>query len=142
MNGTGTVIAAVPAGAATDSATNGNTASTSTDATVTYDITAPASAVSVPANAATVKALVSISGTGSDTGSGVAVVQVSLKRVSDSKYWDGSSSWVSTEQLLSTTGTASWSRSTGLPSGADLADGSYTARSVAMEHMGNVQTTE
>ena len=52
MNGSGTVIAAVPAGAATDAAGNGNTASTSTDATVTYDITAPASAVTVPANAA------------------------------------------------------------------------------------------
>src|SRR5204863_9223429 len=115
--------------------------STGTDATVTYDITAPASAVTVPANGAGVNAPASISGTASDTGSGVAVVQVSLKRGSDNKYWDGSSSWVSTEQLLSTTGTASWSRSTGLPSGANLADGSYTARSVAIDNMGNVQTT-
>ena len=48
---------------------------------------------------------------------------------------------MSTEQLLSTTGTASWSRSTGLPSGANLADGSYTARSVATDNVGNVQTT-
>jgi hypothetical protein len=141
MNATGTVIAAIPAGAATDAAGNANTAATSTDAAVTYDITAPASAVTVPANAAGVNALASISGAASDTGSGVAVVLVSLKRGSDNKYWDGSSSWVSTEQLLGTIGTASWSRSTGLPSGANLADGSYTARSVATDSVGNVQTT-
>src|SRR5439155_10471963 len=66
MNASGTVIAAVPAGAATDAAGNGNTASTSTDATVTYDITAPASAVTVPANTMAVNALASISGTASD----------------------------------------------------------------------------
>jgi predicted outer membrane repeat protein len=41
MIGSGTVIANVAAGAATDSANNGNLASTSTDNTVTYDITAP-----------------------------------------------------------------------------------------------------
>src|SRR5439155_8211561 len=124
MNATGTVIAAVISGAATDAAGNANTASTSTDATVTYDITAPASAVTVPANGAGVNALASISGTASDTGSGVAIVQVSLKRGSDNKYWDGSSSWVGgSEQLLSTVGTTSWSRSTGLP--PSLADDSY-----------------
>jgi hypothetical protein len=104
-------------------------------------VTAAASAVTVSANAAVVNALASVSGTASDSGSGVAVVQVSLKRASDNKYWDGSSSWVSTEQWLSTTGTASWSTFTGLPSGADLVDGSYTARSVATDNAGNVQTT-
>src|SRR5207249_8539515 len=131
----------VTVSAATDCAGNGNTASTSTDATVTYDITAPASAVTVPASGAGVNAVASISGTASDTGSGVAVVQVSLKRGSDNKYWDGSSSWVSTEQLLSSTGTASWSWSTGLPSGAILADGSYSARSVAIDTMAYAQAT-
>jgi LPXTG-site transpeptidase (sortase) family protein len=42
MAGSGTVIATIPADRAQDSAGNGNTASTSTDNTVTYDITAPA----------------------------------------------------------------------------------------------------
>jgi hypothetical protein len=41
MTSTGTVIATIPAGGATDAAGNGNTASTSTDNTVTYDVTAP-----------------------------------------------------------------------------------------------------
>src|SRR5207237_308060 len=44
MTGTGTVIASLAAGVAHDAATNANTASTSTDNTVTYDITAPRSA--------------------------------------------------------------------------------------------------
>ena len=41
MTGSGTVIATIPAGAVQDVAANGNTNSTSTDNTVTYDITAP-----------------------------------------------------------------------------------------------------
>jgi hypothetical protein len=41
MTGSGTVIATVPAGAAQDTAGNGNANSTSTDNTVTYDVTAP-----------------------------------------------------------------------------------------------------
>jgi hypothetical protein len=41
MSGTGTVIASIPAGAVTDLATNPNTASTSTDNTVTYNTTTP-----------------------------------------------------------------------------------------------------
>src|SRR5206468_1580090 len=41
MTTAGTVSATVNAGAATDAASNGNTASTSTDNTVTYDATAP-----------------------------------------------------------------------------------------------------
>ena len=41
MTGSGTVIASIAAGVAHDAATNGNTASTSTDSTVTYDTVAP-----------------------------------------------------------------------------------------------------
>jgi hypothetical protein len=41
MSGNGTVIASIAAGVAHDAAGNGNTASTSTDNTVTYDGTAP-----------------------------------------------------------------------------------------------------
>ena len=41
MTGSGTVVANIEAGKATDAAGNGNTASTSTDNTVTYDVTDP-----------------------------------------------------------------------------------------------------
>jgi predicted extracellular nuclease len=45
MTGNGTVVASIPANAAVDAANNGNTASTSTDNTVTYSNTAPTIAV-------------------------------------------------------------------------------------------------
>ena len=41
MTGSGTVIATIAAGVAHDAAGNANTASTSTDNTVTYDVTDP-----------------------------------------------------------------------------------------------------
>ena len=47
------------------------------------DTAAPTSAVSTPANGASVNALSSISGTASDTGSGVQTVEVSIRRNSD-----------------------------------------------------------
>jgi len=45
MAGSGTVIASIPAGRAVDSANNGNIASTSTDNTVTYDISDPTATI-------------------------------------------------------------------------------------------------
>ena len=45
MSGSGTVIASIPAGRVVDSANNGNIASTSTDNTVTYDISAPTATI-------------------------------------------------------------------------------------------------
>jgi len=49
MSGPGNVIASIPAGAAQDAAGNGNTASTSTDNTVTFDnIPPPAPVVITP----------------------------------------------------------------------------------------------
>src|SRR5205807_2056457 len=51
MTGDGTVIASIPAGVATDLALRPNTASTSTDNTVTYDPTAPTTTItSSPSN--------------------------------------------------------------------------------------------
>src|SRR5204862_99600 len=58
MTGSGTVIASLGAGVAHDAAGNANTASSSADNTVTYDVTAPAVTVnqasgqSDPTNAA------------------------------------------------------------------------------------------
>ena len=48
MNSTGTVIASIAAGKAHDAAGNANTASTSTDNVVTYDITPPTIAITKP----------------------------------------------------------------------------------------------
>ena len=48
MTGAGTVIASIPADAAVDAGGNGNTASTSTDNTVTFDVTSPPNPNSAP----------------------------------------------------------------------------------------------
>ncbi len=52
MTGSGTVIADIPAGAARDSVGNLSTASTSTDNTVTYDVTAPTVTIDQASNQA------------------------------------------------------------------------------------------
>jgi hypothetical protein len=65
MTGTGTVIATIASSKAIDAAGNGNTASTSTDNTVTYDVTNPTgtiTAITTPRNTA----LGTITGTSDD----------------------------------------------------------------------------
>ncbi|MCL5795001.1 MAG: Ig-like domain-containing protein [Patescibacteria group bacterium] len=52
----------------------------------------------------------SISGTASDTGSGVSQSRLTVQRSSDSKYWDGDS-WETSSTWLTATGTTSWSYS-------------------------------
>jgi hypothetical protein len=116
---------------------------------VRLDKTGPRNAVSIPENGAKVSqdsgsllSLRTIAGTADDTLSGVASVQASLRRESDGQYWDGSD-WVEGEHWLETTvlgatGTASWSRSSGLPSGETLPEGSYTVRSHATDTLGNM----
>ena len=76
MTTDGTVIATIAAGGATDAAGNANTASTSTDNTVTFaaaDTTAPTVTITSPANGATVSATVIVTANASDD---VAVIGV------------------------------------------------------------------
>ncbi|WP_455392648.1 hypothetical protein [[Eubacterium] cellulosolvens] len=71
--------------------------------------TKPSSAISAPAPGAFLNTVSSISGTAIDnSGSGLKRVEVSIKRMSDYKYWDGSL-WKASEQWLAATGTSSWS---------------------------------
>jgi YD repeat-containing protein len=62
----GTVIATIAAGVATDGAGNGNAASTSTDNTVTFDTTPPTVAVTSPASGGTVSGTVPVTASASD----------------------------------------------------------------------------
>ncbi len=73
MTANGTVIATVGAGVAQDAAGNPNTASTSTDNTVTYDATAPDTTITANPNNPSNSASASFSFTGND-GSGVGGV--------------------------------------------------------------------
>src|SRR5207249_5543318 len=113
-----------------------------TNKSIVIDTTAPTSAVTSPASGVIANTLGSVSGTASDTGgSGVASVVISLKRnFSDNHYWNGSDWSSATEVFLSADNTTSWSKISGLPTGADLLDGSYTVRSRATDNASNVQT--
>jgi len=80
MTTAGTVIASIPAGVARDAAGNPNTASTSTDNSVTFnlpDTTPPTVAITSPLSGATVSGTTTVTASASDAG-GVRVVQFLL----------------------------------------------------------------
>ena len=106
----------------------------------TYDATQPESTVNITRsdyNDANWVAAASISGTASDDRSGLAKIDIRIKR-DDNKYWDGSD-WVSgSDTWLTADGTENWSytlQSTELTDGAE-----YTVESRATDLAGNVQT--
>ncbi len=75
-----------------------------------------------------------IMGSASDARSGVASVQISIQRASDSLYYNGTS-WSPTVTWLSVTGTTSWTRPF-----APTVETRYTVRSRATDNCGNVQS--
>ncbi|MFN8473722.1 MAG: choice-of-anchor Q domain-containing protein [Anaerolineae bacterium] len=118
MTTNGTVTASIAANKATDLAGNGNTASTSTDNTVTYDTTPPTTTItgkpSNPSNNASPTFTFSATDTG---GSGVASVQCSLDNA----------------PFTACTSATSQSYS-------NLSNGSHTFTVRAIDNAGNVET--
>src|SRR5207244_3102792 len=76
----GTVIATIAAGVAQDAAGNLNSASTSTDNSVTFDATAPTVGIASPASGTTVSGTITVSANASDN-VGVVGVQFQLDGV-------------------------------------------------------------
>src|SRR3989339_622377 len=78
--------------------------------TFTFDNVAPSSVIVDPVNGSKLNTISLITGTASDpaTGTGVVTVQVSYKRFSDTKYWNGGA-WDTPQVWLNATGTANWS---------------------------------
>ena len=122
---------------ATDAA--GNTDATPASFTWTIDTTAPASVVTFPASGGIYSsaAWADIAGTASD---GVALdkVEVSIKRVADNQYWNGTAFADGTENWRLATGTASWSLA--FPSGNFPADDDYVVRVRATDTAANPET--
>ena len=122
---------------ATDAA--GNTDATPASFTWTIDTTAPASVVTFPASGGIYSstAWADIEGTASD---GVALdkVEVSIKRVSDNQYWNGSAFADGTENWRLATGTASWSLA--FPTANFPADDDYVVRVRATDTAANPET--
>jgi hypothetical protein len=150
--GDGTITASVAAGAAHDAAGNGNTASTTTDNSVTYDDTPPITAsVTTPPGGnsyrtATVPA--NFSGKVADNAGGAGLntnsTTFTLRRSADSLYWNGSA-WQSGAFALATTHPATtgnheatWTSAGGtLPAWASQTDDTYTVQATATDLAGN-----
>ncbi|MHB8705256.1 MAG: cytochrome c3 family protein [Coriobacteriia bacterium] len=98
------------------------TESATTASTFRVDAANPAAVVSAPAASAVVTITpTTLQGTATDSVSGVATVQFTLRRLDTNEYWDGASGWQAGVAWLSTTlgtpnGTnTTWSRSWDLP---------------------------
>lgn len=104
------------------------------------DREAPVLTITTPSDGSTVQSLPEIRGTASDAVTGIESIRLTLQRESDSFYWSGSA-WKSAAPPLETTLAGSvWSRSSNLPAGAALANGSYIIRVTATDRIGNTVT--
>ena len=112
--------------------------------TLTVDVSPPSSTFTFPAasgayNSAGWNAGCSsgICGTSSDSGSGVQRIELSIRRLSNGRYWNGSGFTPLTETWVLATGTTSWRYNLAASS---LAAGSYTVRVRATDTAGNVES--
>ena len=115
--------------------------------TFNYDATAPSSALTFPVAAAAYNASgwassscpsPGMCGTASDAASGVQKVEISIRQLSPSRYWDGTSFASSSEVFHTATGTTDWSFA--LPASGYTVNGQYTIRVRATDNAGNVQS--
>ncbi len=123
-------------------------ASTATSTTWTVDATAPTGALTFPT--ATTYNLAGwvagcgtpttgdLCGTASDIGSGLASIDVSIRRLSTNSYWNGSAFAAAGETWLAATGTTSWSYA--FAGSSFPADGGYAVRWRATDAVQNATT--
>ena len=128
---------------------SGNAASvTNTFSLVPLDKTKPSVTLDSPANGAYLGRLTAVSGTATDAStptspggtapSGVARVDVALSRVvgTATQSWNGTA-WTTAVAYLAPRTETGWSRTTGLPSGAQLPPGQYTLTARAYDRYNN-----
>jgi hypothetical protein len=133
MANDGTVIASVGANGASDAAGNGNTASTSTDNTVTYDTTDPIVSLDTPADgSSTNDTTPALSGTAGTLAGDSATVTIRIYSGSDT-----SGTLVQTRSATrdATTGAYSVDATT-------LAEGTYTAQASQSDAAGNTGSSD
>ncbi|PKN00279.1 MAG: hypothetical protein CVU78_01970 [Elusimicrobia bacterium HGW-Elusimicrobia-2] len=91
--------------------TAGNWSAVFSTAVFTYDVTKPASAVSVPENGMKLATLTSLGGTAADATSGISQVKIQITDLTQgATYWNGSG-WVETSAWLPVSGVDPWSYS-------------------------------
>jgi uncharacterized repeat protein (TIGR01451 family) len=128
----------------------GNTSGYSNNGSVAVDNTAPSSAITFPGTSTYSAAIwaaacstAGMCGTASDTGgSGVAKVQVSVKRGSDNTYWNGSAFGGTTETWNDASTSDGWANWGFGIAASNFTEGSYTVRSKALDAAGNEQGTQ
>jgi putative cell wall-binding protein len=111
---------------------------TATDVTgVTVDNVGPVTAISTPLSGAMLTgSSKEITGTATDAGSGVASVELTIQRDSDSKYWDGSG-WVTAQTWVAANGTDSWTYSWVFDPANQDATPNYTIIARGTDNAGN-----
>jgi hypothetical protein len=127
---------------ATDNAGNQEVPGANQTNDFNYDTTPPDSNVSYPVNGGYYPNPATITGTASDSFSGIASVNVIIKRVSDTNYYNGSGGWMGSVQELPTTWNSVsgvWTRNTGLPAWTDAT--LYQIQSKAYDKATNPQIT-
>src|SRR5207253_2453366 len=117
--------------------------------TFTYDTTAPAVAVSFPANGGNYNAAgwtsgAPIAGSATDATSGISgagSIQLTITQVSSGKTWNGTSFATGTNTVNPTSydGSSAWSY--GFPSSSFPADGSYSVSASATDRANNTGTS-
>ncbi len=143
MTGTGSVTASIPASSVHDAAGAGNTASTSTDDTVTFDVTAAVAPVPGAAAAVTFGSaplyvsneVVTFTDAATDADSGVKTV--SYYRCPGTV----GSCTATTGTLIGTSSTATGHYPVNAPAPLGSADGTYTISAVVTDNAGNVTTS-
>jgi autotransporter-associated beta strand repeat/autotransporter-associated beta strand repeat len=103
--------------------------------TVFVDTIAPVSTVTYPINNSSISSLVSISGTATDAGAGIASVIICIKNEIDTMYWTEGNGWIKTQAWLQSTGTVSWTYAA-----PALTNGKkYTVQSKAIDRANNME---
>jgi hypothetical protein len=123
---------------ATDGA--GNTDATPASQTWRIDRSDPTSAFTFPAAGGFYNATgwQNFAGTASDSGlAGLDRVELSIRRVADNQYWNGSAFSSATEVWNAAAGTTSWSLA--FAASSFPADGDYAVRARARDNAGNLQ---
>lgn len=124
----------------------GNRAAVTGRSDFTVDRTAPTVAITNPVDGGVVASLTTLKGMAYDAVSGVANVNLTLRRLSDRLYWNGSE-WAEAVATLttpakpSTTGNSSWSYGSltqPMPQNEDLSDGVYVLQARSVDKAGNL----
>ncbi|OGS07846.1 MAG: hypothetical protein A2270_01755 [Elusimicrobia bacterium RIFOXYA12_FULL_51_18] len=124
----------------------GNVLTPPAPSVIRYDVTAPVSRVSSPAEGGFVRTLASVGGTSQDQNSdpsGINGSQIKVQRAADLNYWNGSA-WAVQETWLDPVSGSPWSKTTQLPpsdNSTGFQDGLlYILRSRAYDVAGNTQS--